>query len=292
MAENAVNKYLDLQGLQLLWQRIAEKYPRKEAVELLVSTLEGKHDGDINALNKRLLELEASVGSTMDGDTIIRNEDNQLQTNLMIDLDTENKKLRLVTKDTQSDVDKAKTVISEIDYTPFIKDGMLDSVSIVVVPDDETEQSSGKAPGTYLKFVFNVGPTGAGKEAIYLNVSEFINIYEGTDYIIIQDDKISLNVAKLDEHLEEYISTKSEYISGIVTRIDTAEQTIQSLQVSFGGLRSEFDVLSGQFNEVKAKVTQVEQTMLTYDARMNEIEETLETVPTIPISNDEINGLN
>jgi hypothetical protein len=168
---------------------------------------------------------------------------------------------------------------------------MLDSVSIVVVPDDEDEQTSGRTPGTYLKFIFNVGPSGANKEAIYLNVSEFINIYEGTDYIIIQDDKISLNVAKLDAHLEEYISTKSEYISGIVTRIDTAEQTIRSLQVSVGELRNEFEVLSGQFDEVKNKVTQVEQTVSTYDARIGGIEETLKTVPTIPISSEEINGL-
>ena len=294
MAEMEAKKYLDLQGLQLLWQKISEKYPRTAALPTLLDELEDPflrkslYDEDQIKVNQKLEELEIATGTTMDGDTIIRNaETNKLQTNLIIDLDTEKKTLRLVTKDPDSATPKAKTVISEIDYTPFVKDGMLDSVSIVVVPDDE-DGGGVRDAGTYLKFIFN---TAAGKEAIYLDASEFINIYKGSDYIIVEGDKISLDTAKLDAHVEEYISTKSAYISNIVTRLSTAETTINNLRGDIVTLQDEIGGVRTSITELTEKVTGVEQTVTAFDIRVGDLEEAMKTVPNTPITADEINEL-
>lgn len=283
MAENTVNKYLDLQGLQLLWQKISEKYPRTEAVNQMFQTLEGKHDEEIDSIEKKILELEASIGSNADGDTIINNG-GILQTNLMIDLDSEKKTLRLVTK---NQTGGAQTVISELDYTPFVKDGMLDSVSIVVVPEDETEQTSGKAPGTYLKFIFN---TNAGKEAIYLDVSEFTDIYEGSNYIIVKDNVISINETTLDAHIEDCI-VKSVTITDIVTRLSTAEANIQTLTGQFVDFESRIQGVESTVSDLDGEFKSLKENVLTYDGRISDLETAMENVPTTPISEQEINDL-
>ena len=205
MAENTT-KYLDLGGLQLLWQKINNLYPRTENLVSILDALEDPYlkssiyNADKELLDQKLKELEAAQGANIDNDTIINNE-GILQTNLLLDIDSEKKTLRLVTKDPDSEITKAKTIISEIDYSPFVKDGLLDSVNLIVIPDDE-EATSGREAGTYIKFIFN---TDAGKEAIYLNVSEFVNIYKGSDYIIVEGDTSTLDTVKLDTHIEECI---------------------------------------------------------------------------------------
>ena len=287
MAEETVEirKYLDLAGLKLLWQKISEKYPRTDNLATILDALEDPYihkslyDADITELEQKIQEIEASTGNTMDGDTIIRNkETNKLQTNLILDLDHDKQTIRLVTKDPESEVAKAKTVISEIDYTPFVKDGILDSVSIVVVPEDETEQTSGKAPGTYLKFIFN---TDAGKEAIYLDASEFVNVYKGDDYISIVGDQVTLETAKLDEWMG---SERCATITAIKT-------DIRVLQTNTAEISAKIETVSAKVEEFDSRITTLEQTSAEHTEQIQGVLEVLETVPTEPISDTEINEL-
>ena len=282
-AENTT-KYLDLGGLQLLWQKINNLYPRTENLVSILDALEDPYlkssiyNADKELLDQKLKELEAAQGANIDNDTIINNE-GILQTNLLLDIDSEKKTLRLVTKDPNSEITKAKTIISEIDYSQFVKDGLLDSVNLIVIPDDE-EATSGREAGTYIKFIFN---TDAGKEAIYLNVSEFINIYKGSDYIIVEGDTIKLDTVKLDTHIEECIG-KSVYISGIVTRLQTVEGSVASLQELVLGFDNRIKTVEADVNGVKQSVTE-------QGTRIENIETVLENVPTEKITEQEINEL-
>ena len=61
------------------------------------------------------------------------------------------------------------SIIASIDTTAFIKDGMINTVELVTDPESHD-------PGTYLVITFN---TDAGKDAIYLDVSSLIDVYEG-----------------------------------------------------------------------------------------------------------------
>lgn len=289
MSENTeVKKYLDLQGLQVLWQKIAEKYPRTESLQTIIDAFEDPYikksvyDGDITELERRLDEITAATNAMEDGDSIVRNEQNQLKTNIILDVDEQTKKLRLVTGD-------KKTPLSEIDYTPFIKDGMLNSVSLVVVPTPDDPETETRPAGTYIKFVFN---TDAGKEAIYLDASEFINIYEGDDYISVVGDRITLNTVNLDTYLEEYVSSKSATIQGITTTLSTYGTTIQSLQVSINQFEERIAKLEGDFSTISSEFTQVKQTVATYDSRIGTLEEDMKNVPNTPITTEEINALN
>lgn len=283
MAENTT-KYLDLGGLQLLWQKISDLYPRTENLVSILDALEDPYlkssiyNADKELLDQKLKELEAAQGTNIDNDTIINNE-GILQTNLVLDLDSKNRKIRLVTKDPNSEITKAKTIISEIDYSQFVKDGLLDSVNLIVIPDDE-EATSGREAGTYIKFIFN---TDAGKEAIYLNVSEFINIYKGSDYIIVEGDTIKLDTVKLDTHIEESIE-KSVYISGIVTRLQTVEGSVTSLQELVLGFDERIKAVESDVNGLKQSVTE-------QGTRIENIETVLVNVPTEKITEQEINEL-
>lgn len=291
MAENiqqTSTKYLDLVGLQKLWEKIGNLYPRTSNLVSILDALENPYihksvyDEDLKNIEEQLSRIEAGE-FRVDGDTIWYNPTtSKHQTNLILDLDTDKQTIRLVTKDPSSPVDapKAKTIISEIDYKPFVKDGMLDTVSIVVIPDDEAATETRPA-GTYLKFVFN---TSAGKNAIYLNTNEFGNTYVGSDYIIIQNNKILLNTVKLDAHIEEYISTQSVTISGIKTQISELQTINSQYGASINNLTTEFNTIQTSFIELNKKVEDNSNRILA-------IENTLATIPTEPITSEEIDNL-
>lgn len=299
MAENTQQvqaKYLDLAGLQKLWQRISELYPRTSNLVTILDAIDDPYihksiyDTDLKKIEDKIAEVEAATGSAMDGDTIVFNDEiSKFQTNLILDLDTEKQTIRLVTKDPTSSTEapKAKTIISEIDYKPFVKDGMLDTVNLVVIPDDE-EVTESRPAGTYLKFVFN---TSAGKDAIYLNINEFTDIYEGSDYIIIQDNKILLDTIKLDAYFEEYISTKSVTINSIKTQIETITTDLNSVRTSVGDHEIRIGEIETNFTTIQTSFIELSEKVDTYDARITNIENVLETVPTEPISENDINDL-
>lgn len=69
-------------------------------------------------------------------------------------------------------------VVSEMDASAFVKDGMLDSVELV-----KTQESGVSETVPYLKFVFN---TDAGKSAVRLSVSDLVDSYDGSSIALTQ----------------------------------------------------------------------------------------------------------
>lgn len=110
-------------------------------------------------------------------------------------------------------------VISTIDASSFIKDGMVNNVQLITNP-------YGQAEGTYIVITFN---TDSGLEPIYLNVTQLIDIYVGGNGISIQNNQVSI---KLDTSSEEYLSISENgiKISGIKQIQETLPQVYNSLQ--------------------------------------------------------------
>lgn len=107
-------------------------------------------------------------------------------------------------------------VIASIDATTFIKDGMIDTVELVTDPESHD-------PGTYLVITFN---TDAGKEAIYLDVSSLIAVYEGTNGVRVTGKYIHLII---DPTSEPYLLLSDEGIKvkGVDAKInEVVEQAI------------------------------------------------------------------
>lgn len=75
-------------------------------------------------------------------------------------------------------------VFNELDATPFIKDGMLDSATLEVNP-------GGQSAGTYIKLVFN---TESGKDPIYINVTSLIDVYVQGNGISISGKTIAVKL--------------------------------------------------------------------------------------------------
>lgn len=100
------------------------------------------------------------------------------------------------------------SVIASIDATAFIKDGMINTVELVTDPESHS-------PGTYLVITFN---TDAGKDAIYLDVSSLIDVYEGHNGIKVTGKDIHLII---DPTSEPYLSLSDNgiKIKGINAKI-------------------------------------------------------------------------
>ena len=98
------------------------------------------------------------------------------------------------------------SVISEIDASDFIKDGMLADARITVNPEGQLE-------GTYLELIFN---TASEKQSVFVDVSTLIDNFDGSNiylkgYIaleedatpITENDSLNLAIAKLAKLIEE-----------------------------------------------------------------------------------------
>lgn len=103
-----------------------------------------------------------------------------IQAYLVLNYNSDDTKLELLNSDGD--------VITSISAAPFIKDGILDNVSLEVNPDGQEE-------GTYFHFVFN---TDAEKEDLYLDVSLLSGIYTAGTGISITDNVISVDEEYID----------------------------------------------------------------------------------------------
>ena len=122
-----------------------------------------------------------------DGQILTLSEDGKLDTTLKIAYvkatETEKAQLRL------QGVDDA--VISSIDATDFVKDGMIESVIL----DGPKEGETGKK---YLAITWNLD---SGKEVIRLDVSELFNPYTASNGVALADGNFSLKLATGEEYL-------------------------------------------------------------------------------------------
>lgn len=92
-----------------------------------------------------------------------------------------------------------------IDAAPFIKDGMLDDVTIVEASTDNAISYEGKSytSGKFIKFIWN---TDGSPKVDYLKVDEIGKTYTGSDSITIGSDN-SLSVAEVDANITKTTRT-------------------------------------------------------------------------------------
>lgn len=284
MANIQVNqiKYLGEEALNALWEKISATYLRQANTEEALTTFgdsniiktedktfiqKGTFDELERVLTERMDDIEAAQGTNIDNNTII-NKDGLLQTDLLLSNDKDNHILSIVTG-------KGNTV-STWDYTEFyqeaVKDGILESVSLIVIPGDENAVE-GREEGTYLKFVFN---TAAGQDPIYVNVTDLIDIYTGSTYIDVTNGVISIKQTEFVEYLK---TENALNITGIVSRIETNEENIAKLQEAVANLNLE---------EVLEKLAKLDERITDTEATVGEIVTYLQNVPNTPITSDEI----
>lgn len=142
------------------------------------------------------------------GQNFIKKNDTNIEGHLNLTYNTKTKKINLEGFDS--------SIIASIDATAFIKDGMINTVELVTDPESHD-------PGTYLVITFN---TDAGKDAIYLDVSSLIDVYEGHNGIKVTGKDIHLII---DPTSEPYLSLSDNGIKlkGINSKItEVVEQAI------------------------------------------------------------------
>lgn len=151
---------------------------------------------------------DATALRDVTGQNFIKKNGTNVEGHLNLTYNTETKKINLEGFDS--------SVIASIDATAFIKDGMINTVELVTNPESHS-------PGTYLVITFN---TDAGKDAIYLDVSSLIDVYEGHNGIKVTGKDIHLII---DPTSEAYLSLsdngiKLEGINSKITKV--VEQAI------------------------------------------------------------------
>lgn len=142
------------------------------------------------------------------GQNFIKKNGTNVEGHLNLTYNTETKKINLEGFDS--------SVIASIDATAFIKDGMINTVELVTDPESHD-------PGTYLVITFN---TDAGKDAIYLDVTGLIDVYQGTNGVKVTGKDIHLII---DPTSEPYLSLSDNGIKlkGINSKItEVVEQAI------------------------------------------------------------------
>lgn len=142
------------------------------------------------------------------GQNFIKKKGTNVEGHLNLTYNTETKKINLEGFDS--------SIIASIDATAFIKDGMINTVELVTDPESHD-------PGTYLVITFN---TDAGKDAIYLDVTGLINVYQGTNGVKVTGKDIHLII---DPTSEAYLSLSDNgiKIEGINAKIsEVVEQAI------------------------------------------------------------------
>lgn len=142
------------------------------------------------------------------GQNFIKKNGTNVEGHLNLTYNTETKKINLEGFDS--------SIIASIDATAFIKDGMINTVELVTDPESHD-------PGTYLVITFN---TDAGKDAIYLDVTGLIDVYQGTNGVKVTGKDIHLII---DPTSEPYLSLSDNgiKIEGINAKISkVVEQAI------------------------------------------------------------------
>lgn len=184
----------------------------KEYADNLVSNLSNEVAANKISVSAPLTIAESTTGTTLglkftEGSKILNIENNGIKATVGISYDEDNSRIILTGIDGQE--------LSSIDARRFIKDGMLDDVSVV------TENNV-----KYIVFTFN---TEAGKDVIKFAVEEIFQPYKESDGIAISADNAI--VLKIDNSGDgKYLKLTSDGLGlqDITPTIDNAVATINN----------------------------------------------------------------
>ena len=183
-----------------------------------------KYQGSNAIVVSEAQEGVKTISLTIDvTDKVLTQAVSGLKTSLSLNYASGTKKLQLLGNTVGS-----SNVISEIDATAFVKDGILQNVELVVLNQGTVQNPQGLADGTYLKFTFN---TDAGKQDIYVNVTSLIDVYTGGNGIQVSNKEISAVKDPTSEAFLDITSTGIK-VSGVQNAINTAKATIDSYTIN------------------------------------------------------------
>ena len=195
-------------------------------------------------------------------DKILSQNGNGLMANISLQWDKA-EGLKLLGKDS--------SVIATVPATDFIKDGMLENVTLETDP-------SGQTPGTYLHFTFN---SDSGKADIFLDVSEL-----GLDDKLVElSGATSAIVSTLEGKLNELSASTISFSSSVVTNyaisgdvfnhINTVDSKISSVENKVNSLSasvmSNYATSADTHNAIQAIGTKVNEFSAATDARFEEV---------------------
>lgn len=136
------------------------------------------------------------TGLSSTSNTLLKANGNEIESNAAIKYDDATKQLQLLGVN--------GTVISYIDATAFVKDGMLTDAELVVNP-------AGQKEGTYIKLTWNTDAN-KGNTPMFIDVTSLIDIYTaGTGLKLSDKNEFSVDT--------DVIATKN-YVTGITNEIN------------------------------------------------------------------------
>ena len=163
------------------------------AIEAKITALEGKHDNEVTEILDTLSKATETIASQADAintnianiakineDLVLKANESSLASYISKVEYTDDKKIVFKNAD--------DTQLAEVDATPFIKDGILEDVDVVVIEEVPEENPHGLVAGEkYIKFVWNTD--GESKED-YILASEIGATYTGSDSIEISSENV------------------------------------------------------------------------------------------------------
>jgi hypothetical protein len=264
--EEDKKKFLSLWGLKKYDEQI-KSYTNNQT-SVAVKGEEDARKGEVSRLEDLINGLNTNLGAlktfTVNGTVYDPKGASNVDIKFSIAHDDTNKKLQLKLDN---------TVVSEFSTDKFIKDGMLQSVDLITIPDDEAATDARPA-GKYLKLTWN---TDSGLDVTYLNVSELIDVYslvtgpkvEGTYIDLTAEVSGSGTVAdpwkvsvKIDEtKLTAAFGTRDSRIKTLEdwqTEMTKANGTLATINGAIGQKvdKEQFkNFLDGEYNTLKETVT-------------------------------------
>lgn len=163
---------------------------------------------------KAEIDLRAfGVKGVAEGEKVISVSNGLLSSTLSLKYDSVAKKINLYGK-----AEDETNLISSIDATDFIKDGMLEKAELKVV---ETEIDATHPAGTYIVLTWN---TAAGKEAMPINVTSLIDTYtaKADGGLVLEDHAFSVDYEKV---------AKKGDLDAVEGRVTTLEGKVGSAKV-------------------------------------------------------------
>lgn len=155
-------------------------------------------------------------------------------------------------------IGKEGVVLSRIDVSDFIKDGILDSVTL-----DTTDKLN-----PTLVFTFN---SASGKETIKLPVKDLVDIYNAGNGLQLNEKTFSI---KIDSNSEAFLSVTVDglKLSGVQTKINEVKQEVEKLlDTKTNELTGSIDKLTNDLTtERNERLADIQQVRTEYQNKVNE----------------------